>query len=282
MSELEDNGSPIEDYLAELTRELGAGKEFTPRFINEARDHLLSSAGRHELSGLTRVQAEEAAIRSFGSAAEIAKALRNSGIENDAIGSVRAISAREGSMIEMDVLGIRMLSKDIAGVPEIKDVTETGRELILKEAIGALREARQKETSETDPRQVIGEASGDHWPVVVLSEKEGDRLLTIFIGAFEATAISFALQGVETSRPMTHDFLANLLQSIDGVEPSRVVISGMAKGTYYAILEVQQAGRDVQIDARPSDAIALALRLGLPVFVNEDDEGLAGALVSAA
>ncbi len=273
MSELEEIVSPIEKYLVELTRELGAGEEFTPRFVNEARDHLLSSANRHEQSGLTRAKAEEAAIKSFGSAEEIVSALRNGEFEKDAIGSVRAISAGEGSMMEMEVAGVRSIRTSELGEEE------------KASAIGQMALELSKRNEEAwkrlDPTFSEGADPGD-LVFLLLQEKEGDRHLPIFIGKIEATAIALALAGTETARPMTHDFLVSVLQALDEVEASRVVISSLAKGTYYAHLDLRQSGKDVHVDARPSDAIAVAVRLGLPVFVNEEDEELAGALVSVA
>jgi bifunctional DNase/RNase len=282
VKENKGNASPIENYLTQLARELGAGKEFTPRFITEARDHLLSSARHYEQKGLPRDEAEKAAIKAFGSTNEIAGALRRSGAEGDRkVTNVMNMRMGEGRMLEMKVLGIRMVGTDVSGIAEIKDVSEADPERALKEAIAALRSARST-PAEKVPAHIVVEGAGLPSPVVILEEKEGDRLLAIFIGAFEATAIAFALQGVETHRPMTHDLLAKAIESMDGVEPARVVITGMAKGTYFAQLELHQSGRTVQIDARPSDAIAVAVRLGLPVFVNEDDEELVKAMVAAA
>lgn len=107
-------------------------------------------------------------------------------------------------------------------------------------------------------------------PVVLLQEVGGARrTLPIFIGPPEATAIAFALQGVTTSRPMTHDLMRDILVAL-GVTVERVVITELREGTFYAELHLTQGGRGEVISARPSDAIALAARLGTPIFCEDD------------
>jgi len=107
-------------------------------------------------------------------------------------------------------------------------------------------------------------------PVVLLQEVGGARrTLPIFIGPPEATAIAFALQGVTTSRPMTHDLMRNILVAL-GVTVERVVITELREGTFYAELHLTQGGRSEIISSRPSDAIALAARLGTPIFCEDD------------
>ncbi|MEJ5186135.1 MAG: bifunctional nuclease family protein [Candidatus Geothermincolales bacterium] len=105
-------------------------------------------------------------------------------------------------------------------------------------------------------------------PIVLLKEKHGDRFLPIWIGAFEATAIAFALQGIETARPMTHDLMKNILEEL-GVVVEKVVINDLREGTFYAEITMYQEGKGYLIDSRPSDAIALAVRLGVPIFAEE-------------
>ncbi len=102
--------------------------------------------------------------------------------------------------------------------------------------------------------------------VVVLKEREGDRLLPIWIGPQEANAIAMKLQDIETPRPMTHDLLANVFQSLEA-RVLRVVVSDLADDTFFASIVVRLDRRQVEIDARPSDAIALAVRLDTPIFV---------------
>jgi bifunctional DNase/RNase len=106
-------------------------------------------------------------------------------------------------------------------------------------------------------------------PIVLLKEVDGDRYLPIWIGAVEATAIAFALQGIETPRPMTHDLLRDILRET-GVEVERVVISELVDQTFFATIRMVSGGSTVEVSSRPSDAIALAVRLGAPLFGAED------------
>jgi uncharacterized protein len=106
-------------------------------------------------------------------------------------------------------------------------------------------------------------------PIVLLRETEGEhRVLPIFIGAVEATAIAFALQGVVTQRPMTHDLMRDLLMEL-GIGVERIVITELRDGTFYAEIEMASNGSSHTVSSRPSDAIALAARLGTPIFANE-------------
>ncbi len=107
-------------------------------------------------------------------------------------------------------------------------------------------------------------------PVVLLQEVGGARrTLPIFIGAPEATAIAFALQGVSTSRPMTHDLFRDVLVAM-GVTLERVLITELREGTYYAELHLVHGGERTVVSSRPSDAIALAARLSAPIFAEDD------------
>ena len=106
-------------------------------------------------------------------------------------------------------------------------------------------------------------------PIVLLREREGERFLPIWIGAMEATAIAFALQGIVTARPMTHDLLKNVLEDL-AVQVQRIVITDLKDGTFYAVIQMQQDGRAVEVSSRPSDAIALAVRVNVPIFASED------------
>ena len=106
-------------------------------------------------------------------------------------------------------------------------------------------------------------------PIVLLREAgEQQRVLPIFIGAVEATAIAFALQGVVTQRPMTHDLMRDLLTGL-GVAVERIVITELREGTFYADIEMTKNGNQVKVSSRPSDAIALAARLSTPIFADE-------------
>ncbi|MGH9074599.1 MAG: bifunctional nuclease family protein [Acidimicrobiales bacterium] len=107
-------------------------------------------------------------------------------------------------------------------------------------------------------------------PVVLLQELQGaKRTLPIFIGPPEATAIAFALQGVPTTRPMTHDLMRDLLAAL-GADVEQVVITELVATTYHAELRLAQGGRHLTVPSRPSDAIALAARTGTPLYVADD------------
>src|SRR5436309_15742435 len=95
-------------------------------------------------------------------------------------------------------------------------------------------------------------------PIVLLKEKDGERFLPIWIGAMEATAIAFALQGIVTARPMTHDLMKNLLEEL-AVHVERIVITELRDGTFYATIQMQSNGSSYEVSSGPSDAIALAL-----------------------
>jgi bifunctional DNase/RNase len=105
-------------------------------------------------------------------------------------------------------------------------------------------------------------------PIVLLKEREGERFLPIWIGNVEATAIAFALQGVTTQRPLTHDLMKNLLDELL-VAVERVVITELKEGTFYATIELRQNGTRYSVSSRPSDAIALAVRSNTPIFAEE-------------
>jgi bifunctional DNase/RNase len=114
-------------------------------------------------------------------------------------------------------------------------------------------------------------------PVLLLTETEGlGRTLPIFIGAPEATAIAFAIQGVATPRPMTHDLLRDVIEAL-GAELDRVVITELRAATYYAELQLRRGDGSLTVSSRPSDAVALAVRTSSPLFVSDelmDAEGI--------
>jgi bifunctional DNase/RNase len=97
----------------------------------------------------------------------------------------------------------------------------------------------------------------------------GERYLPIWIGAVEATAIAFALQGIETPRPMTHDLMRDILRET-GIEVERIVISELVDQTFFATIRMVSGGSSVEVSSRPSDAIALAVRLGSPIYGAEE------------
>jgi bifunctional DNase/RNase len=104
--------------------------------------------------------------------------------------------------------------------------------------------------------------------VVILKEKARDRYLPIWIGPWEASAIAMKLQGLIPERPLTHDLFATTLEEL-GARIDRVVISELADETFHARIMLQRDGRTVEIDARPSDALALAVRSVVPIFAAE-------------
>ncbi|WP_298402399.1 bifunctional nuclease family protein [uncultured Chloroflexus sp.] len=113
--------------------------------------------------------------------------------------------------------------------------------------------------------------------VVVLRETEGNRYLPIWIGQFEADAIAMAIQGQEPQRPMTHDLLKAAIGELDGVV-RHIYVNDIRDNTFFARIVIDQAGRTVELDARPSDAIALAERVQAPIFVADHVLDQAGVL----
>jgi bifunctional DNase/RNase len=105
-------------------------------------------------------------------------------------------------------------------------------------------------------------------PIVLLKERDGERFLPIWIGNVEATAIAFALQGVQTARPMTHDLMRNVLEEL-GASVDRVVITELKDGTFFANIELTQDDSTYSISSRPSDAIALAVRTNSTIYADE-------------
>ncbi|HWM95295.1 MAG TPA: bifunctional nuclease family protein [Thermoanaerobaculia bacterium] len=103
-------------------------------------------------------------------------------------------------------------------------------------------------------------------PIVILRDTQSQLFLPIWIGVFEANAIALKIEGVEPPRPMTHDLLRLMLEQL-GATVEKIVISDLKESTFFAVIHVQQDGRSLGIDARPSDAIALALRVEAPIFV---------------
>ena len=106
-------------------------------------------------------------------------------------------------------------------------------------------------------------------PIVILKDKGGDRVLPIWVGIFEANAIALQIENVATPRPMTHDLLRNVIADLDG-QVDRVVVCDLKDNTFYAVIHLTVRGERVAIDARPSDAIALALRTRSPILVEEN------------
>lgn len=107
-----------------------------------------------------------------------------------------------------------------------------------------------------------------HDPVVILRDMEGKRHLPILIGPFEATAIALALEGQKVPRPLSHDLMKSIIESLDA-KVDRVIIDDIKDNTFYAKVILKAGGEPVEVDARPSDSIALALRTDAPIYVSE-------------
>jgi uncharacterized protein len=105
--------------------------------------------------------------------------------------------------------------------------------------------------------------------IVVLKEEGGKKLLPIWIGAAEGNSIAMAMSNVKAVRPLTHDLIVNIFDRME-IEIARVVISDLIENTFYASLYLLHNSKEFHIDSRPSDAIAIAIRIGAPVFVEED------------
>jgi len=105
-------------------------------------------------------------------------------------------------------------------------------------------------------------------PIVILKTQEGESLLPIFVGLFEANAIAQQLDGSLSPRPMTHDLLGNMIDALHA-RVDRVVITDLRDNTFFAIIHLDRDGEQLAIDARPSDAMALALRVKVPIFVED-------------
>ena len=109
---------------------------------------------------------------------------------------------------------------------------------------------------------------GSSTPLLLLEEVGGERVLPIFVGAPEATAIAYALQNVATPRPMSHDLLGNVIKAL-GAQLFAVEITELVDNTFYANLKLLRERVEINVSARPSDAVALALRVGAPILVRD-------------
>jgi bifunctional DNase/RNase len=105
-------------------------------------------------------------------------------------------------------------------------------------------------------------------PIVVLKDVQGQSVLPIWVGAYEANAIALEIEKVSTPRPMTHDLLKNVLLGLD-VHVRKIVVNELRDDTFFALIWVEREGELISIDSRPSDALALALRVDCPIFVDE-------------
>jgi len=105
-------------------------------------------------------------------------------------------------------------------------------------------------------------------PIIILRDQDGQRVLPIWVGVSEANAIALQIENVQTPRPMTHDLLKNVIDDLRG-RVDRIVVCELKENTFYARIHMSVDGRVLEVDARPSDAIALALRTRSPIFVEE-------------
>jgi bifunctional DNase/RNase len=106
-------------------------------------------------------------------------------------------------------------------------------------------------------------------PIVILKDVNGPAVLPIWVGIYEANAIALEIEKVSTPRPMTHDLLKNLLLGLE-THVHRVVVNDLRDDTFYAVIWLEKDGQVISLDSRPSDALALALRVDCPIFVEDD------------
>ena len=105
-------------------------------------------------------------------------------------------------------------------------------------------------------------------PIVILKDVAGDTVLPIWVGAYEAQAIALEMEKVSTPRPMTHDLIKNVLTGLE-TQVHKVVVTELRDDTFYAVIWLERGGEVISIDSRPSDALALALRVDCPIFVDD-------------
>lgn len=106
-------------------------------------------------------------------------------------------------------------------------------------------------------------------PIVILKDTNSDAVLPIWVGVFEANAIALEIEKVSTPRPMTHDLIKNVLSGLDA-HVHKVVVTELKEDTFYAVIWMERDGRVISVDSRPSDALALALRVDCPIFVEDE------------
>ena len=106
-------------------------------------------------------------------------------------------------------------------------------------------------------------------PIIILKDEEDKRSLPIWVGIFEANAIALELEKIATPRPMTHDLIKSILETVEA-RVMKVVVTDLKENTFYAVLHLQLGETEYTVDSRPSDAIALALRVAAPIYVDED------------
>jgi bifunctional DNase/RNase len=150
-----------------------------------------------------------------------------------------------------------------------------GEEKELKEKEGLKTELEEesggKKPKSSKIKMVVATVVVDNitqTPAVVLKEENGERFLPIWIGISEANAIMMELESIKFERPLTHDLIKNIFSTL-GIKLKKVEVSDLKHSTYYATLYIEHNGKEYQIDSRPSDAIAIALRVGADIYVDE-------------
>ena len=106
-------------------------------------------------------------------------------------------------------------------------------------------------------------------PIVILKDKEGKKTLPLWVGVFEANAIAMELEGMVAPRPLTHDLIKSIIEGLQG-KVTQVCVYDLRDNTFFAKIIISRGKRKIEIDARPSDALALALRTGVPIYVSEE------------
>jgi bifunctional DNase/RNase len=106
-------------------------------------------------------------------------------------------------------------------------------------------------------------------PIVILKDTSGDAVLPIWVGIYEANAIALEIEKVSTPRPMTHDLIKNVLTGLDA-HVHKIVVTELKEDTFYAVIWMERDGQVISVDSRPSDALALALRVDCPIFVEDE------------
>ena len=105
-------------------------------------------------------------------------------------------------------------------------------------------------------------------PIVILKHVGGESVLPIWVGVYEANAIALEMEKVSTPRPMTHDLIKNVLTGLE-TQVHKVVVTNLSEDTFYAVIWLERGGEAINVDSRPSDALALALRMDCPIFVDD-------------
>jgi bifunctional DNase/RNase len=150
-----------------------------------------------------------------------------------------------------------------------------GKEKELKEKEGLKSESEEesegKKAKSSKIKMIVATVVVDNitqTPAVVLKEENGERFLPIWIGINEANAIMMELESIKFERPLTHDLIRNIFSTL-GIKLKKIEVSDLKHSTYYATLYIEHNGKEYEIDSRPSDAIAIALRLGADIYVDE-------------